>query len=263
MTAMATTSTGLGASFAQMIGPKSGSASPTRARLQIIALIYPNMVLLDLLGPHTVFNLTNAGVHLVAKDRTPVATDVGYSIAPTTTLAESPASCDILFVPGGLEGTTALMDDPDVIDFLVTRGSQSRFVTSVCTGSLLLGAAGLLRGYAATSHWSVRDFLALMGATVKTDRVVKDRNRVTGGGVTAGIDFGLELAHELRGEEYARAIQLALEYNPKPPFAAGTPQEAGGVLTQKVLELRGVAITAAKEAAKRAGTRLMEPRASK
>ena len=235
---MVATVTGWGASFAQTTG-----APP-----QIAALVYPGMVLLDLLGPHTVFNLLRADVHLVAKDRVPVPTDVGYLITPTMTLGECPMDLDVLFVPGGLEGT--------VLNFLATRGARARYVTSVCTGSLLLGAAGLLRGYNATSHWYVRDLLALMGANVKTERVVRDRNRLTGGGVTAGIDFGLELAREIRGDDYARLIQLVLEYNPQPPFAAGTPQQAGPALTQRVLDIRAPAITAAKEAAIRAGARL-------
>lgn len=254
---MTADATGLGASFALLNGPGSNpESSGGGAQLQIAALIYPNMVLLDLLGPHTVFNLLRGNVHLVAKDLTPVRVDVGYSIAPTMTLAECPMELDILFVPGGLEGTVALMDDTEVLGFLATRGARSRYVTSVCTGSLLLGAAGLLRGYDATSHWYVRDLLALMGANVKAERVVRDRNRLTGGGVTAGIDFGLELARELRGEDYARLIQLVLEYNPEPPFAAGTPRQAGHVLTQRVLEIRGPALAAAKQAATRAGERL-------
>jgi cyclohexyl-isocyanide hydratase len=260
---MAANATGLSASFALMSGSGSDPASSgDGVQPQIAALVYPNMVLLDLLGPHTVFNLLRANVHLVAKDRAPVCVDVGYSIAPTMTLAECPMELDVLFVPGGLEGTVALMDDPEVLNFLATRGARSRFVSSVCTGSLLLGAAGLLRGYDATSHWYVRDLLALMGANVKTERVVRDRNRLTGGGVTAGIDFGLELARELRGEDYARLIQLVLEYNPEPPFAAGTPQHAGHALTQRVLEIRSPALAAAKEAAIRAGGRLVSLQAA-
>jgi cyclohexyl-isocyanide hydratase len=179
------------------------------------------------------------------------------------TFAECPMELDVLFVPGGLEGTAALMDDLEVLNFLATRGTRSRFVSSVCTGSLLLGAAGLLRGYDATSHWSVRDLLALMGANVKAERVVRDRNRLTGGGVTAGIDFGLELACELRGEEYARLIQLALEYNPQPPFAAGTPRQAGSALTQRLLEIRAPAIAAVKAAVIRASERLAPAHAAR
>ena len=225
-------------------------------RLQIGALVYPRMILLDLAGPQTVFNLMRAEVHLVAKDRTPVQTDVGIPITPTATLEQCPADLDVLFVPGGLEGTVAAMDDPAVVDFLADRGVRAKFVTSVCTGSLLLGAAGLLRGYAATSHWYVRDLLGLMGASAKADRVVVDRNRVTGAGVTAGLDFSFELARQLCGDEAPRLFELVLEYDPKPPFAAGTPELAGASLTDRVRQIRGPAIAAAREAAVRAAERL-------
>jgi cyclohexyl-isocyanide hydratase len=238
-------------------GPQPwGGLPPNMAPLQIAALVFPGMVLLDLIGPQTVFALLRANVHLVSRDRTPVATDVGCAIAPTMTFDECPSELDVLFVPGGLEGTVGLMDDDKVLDFLAERGQKARFVTSVCTGSLLLAAAGLLRGYQATSHWYVRDLLALMGAEVRADRVVRDRNRVTGGGVTAGIDFGLDLARELRGEQDAHRVQLVLEYAPQPPFDAGTPQQAGRDLTERVLEMRGPAIASAKKAAERARQRL-------
>jgi cyclohexyl-isocyanide hydratase len=118
------------------------------------------------------------------------------------------------------------------------RGERAKFVTSVCTGSLLLGAAGLLRGYAATSHWYVRDLPGLIGASAKADRVVVDRNRVTGAGVTAGLDFSFELARQLRGEETPRLFELVLEYDPKPPFPAGTPELAGAPLTDRVRQIR-------------------------
>jgi cyclohexyl-isocyanide hydratase len=254
---MAVTGTGQSASTGQAPGPLPwGGLPPNVVPLQIAALVYPGMVLLDLIGPHTVFTVLRANVHLVSKDRTPVATDVGCAIAPTMTLDECPSELDVLFVPGGLEGTVALMDDDKVLDFLAARGQKARFVTSVCTGSLLLGAAGLLRGYQATSHWYVRDLLSLMGAEVRADRVVRDRNRVTGGGVTAGIDFGLDLAQELSGKQDAHRVQLVLEYAPQPPFDAGTPQRAGRDLTERVLEMRGPAIASAKKAAERARHRL-------
>jgi cyclohexyl-isocyanide hydratase len=140
---------------------------------------------------------------------------------------ECPADLDVLFIPGGLEGSVAMMDEKELLDVLADRGSQARFVTSVCTGALVLGAAGLLRGYQATSHWYVRDLLGLLGATVATERVVVDRNRITGGGVTAGLDFGLELARRMRGEDTAQLIQLVLEYDPKLPLNAGSPEKAG------------------------------------
>jgi cyclohexyl-isocyanide hydratase len=188
--------------LAQTAQPQPSAPSPNNApQLQIGALVYPRMILLDLAGPQTVFNLMRGNVHLVAKEQAPVPTDIGISIAPTPTFEQCPADLDVLFVPGGLEGTVAAMDDPAIVNFLADRGGRAKFVTSVCTGSLLLSAAGLLRGYAATSHWYVRDLLALMGAAPRGDRVVVDRDRITGAGVTAGLDFAIELARQIRGEE--------------------------------------------------------------
>ena len=239
--------------LAQTRAPQAAGNPPP---LQVGALVYPRMILLDLVGPQTVFSLMRANVHLVGKDRSSVPTDAGIPIAPTTTIAECPADLDVLFVPGGLEGTVAAMGDPAFVDFLADRGSRAKLVTSVCTGSLLLGAAGLLRGYAATSHWYVRDLLPALGAVPKAERVVVDRNRITGGGVTAGIDFGFELARQLRGGETARLFELVLEYDPKPPFASGTPEQASVALTDRVRQIRSPAITAAEDAVARAAQRL-------
>jgi cyclohexyl-isocyanide hydratase len=169
-------------------------------------------------------------------------------VSANTSFATCPAELDVLFVPGGLKGTVALMRDKEVLDFLANRGARARYVTSVCTGSLALGAAGLLNGYRATSHWYVRDLLPLMGAIVAPDRVVVDRNRITGGGVTAGLDFGLTLVAALRGDEYARRIQLLLVSAPKPPFDAGEPESAGSTLVQEVLDRRMPLIAAARSA---------------
>jgi cyclohexyl-isocyanide hydratase len=163
-------------------------------------------------------------VHLVAGSRDPVRTDVGIPVQPAMTFDECPSDLDVVFVPGGLAGSIAAMGDQATLAFLADRGSRARWVTSVCTGSLVLGAAGLLKGYKATSHWDVRDLRPLMGAEVSEDRVVTNRNRITAGGVTAGIDFGLALAAQLRGEDYAKRIQLSLEYDPKPPYSAGSPR---------------------------------------
>ena len=175
----------------------------------------------------TVFNILRCRVDLVWKDRAPVWTDVGIPFAATRTFTETPRDLDVLFVPGGIMGTTDCMNDPEVCGFLADRGARAKWVTSVCTGSLALGAAGLLKGYDATAHWAVADLLPLMGARHVDKRVVRDRNRMTGGGVTAGIDFGLTLAAELRGEEAAREVQLMIEYAPEPPFRNGTPADAG------------------------------------
>lgn len=203
---------------------------------KIAMLIHPKMVALDLIGPLTVFNILRCNVMLVWKDKTPVSTDVRLPIAATHIFDEVPANVDVLFVPGGRMGTVDCMNDPAVMAFLADRGSRAKWVTSVCTGSLALAAAGLLKGYDATSHWQVADFLPRMGARHVDKRVVIDRNRMTGGGVTAGIDFGLTLAAHLKDEEAARRVQLIMEYAPEPPFRNGTPKEAG---PKRVAELTG------------------------
>ena len=153
-------------------------------------------------------------------------TDSGLAVIATTSLADAWATPDILFAPGGLLPTFELLEDAEVIEFLRSRGEQAKWVTSVCTGAVLLGAAGLLRGYRAATHWFARDSLALFGATPSNERWVIDRNRATGGGVTAGIDFGLAVLAHLAGPDLARVVQLALEYSPQPPFRSGTPEEA-------------------------------------
>jgi transcriptional regulator GlxA family with amidase domain len=162
----------------------------------------------------------------------------------------------VLFVPGGLKGTVDAMKDSATIDFLKSRGERARFVTSVCTGSLLLGAAGLLKGYSATSHWYVRQLLPLMGATLRKDRVVEDRNRITAGGVTAGIDFRLTIGAKLANEDAARRVQLLIEYDPKPPFDAGSPERAGPALADVILQRRGALIAEAEAAAREAGAKI-------
>ena len=199
-------------------------AVPTGSRLQIGMLLYPGLSALDLVGPHPFFaELSNTKVHLLWKDLNPVACSLGYSIVPTTSIKDCPRDLDVLFVPGGTVGTITMMNDGEILSFLADRGSRARYVTSVCTGSLVLGMAGLLEGYDVTCHWRFRDLLPLFGAKPIEDRVVIDRNRITGGGVTAGIDFGLVLASRLRGRQEAELLQLYNEYDPHPPFAAGTP----------------------------------------
>lgn len=239
-----------------LVARSAGAAGDAEKRLTVIALIHPGMILLDLVGPLTCFNMMMADVHLAWKTMDPVRTDTGVTVAPTTTFAECPTEADVLFVPGGLSGTTTMMEDDDVVDFLRSRGTRSRYVTSVCTGSLLLGAAGLLKGKRATSHWYTRDLLPLFGATPTNDRVVADGNVITGGGVTAGIDFGLALVARLRGEDTAKFIQLLLEYDPQPPFKAGSPEEAGRVLAAAVLTRRAPALEAAKATAERVAVKI-------
>jgi cyclohexyl-isocyanide hydratase len=224
---------------------------------QIAMLVYPNLIPLDLFGPHAVFAaLGNVQVHLVWKTRDIVVSHNGIPIQPTATLENCPEKLDILFVPGGLKGTVAIMNDPRIMAFLQDRGKRARYVTSVCTGSLALGAAGLLHGYKATSHWQVRDLLPLLGAEVVAERVVEDRNRITGGGVTAGIDFGLRVAAQLRGEDYAKMLQLVFEYDPQPPFHAGSPEMADEHLVRHLQIRRTAELDAARKAAQQAGRRL-------
>jgi transcriptional regulator GlxA family with amidase domain len=240
-------------SLLNLLAPAALAQPAPSGRPKVGLVIYSDMILLDLAGPLTAFNMMQADVQLVAKTEQAVMTDVRLPVAPTVTFETAPKAFDVLFVPGGLKGTVAAVQDRQTVDFIRAQGEAARFVTSVCTGSLLLGAAGLLRGYQATSHWYVRDLLAHMGAVVRTDRVVEDRNRVTAGGVTAGIDFALTIAAKLSGEETAKRIQLLLEYDPKPPFDSGSPQHAGPVLVADVLRRRQDVIGEAEAAARAAG----------
>ena len=194
--------------------------------ISVALLLFPNVTQLDLTGPAQVLSrLGNVQLDLVWKDRTPVATDAGFAIVPTATFADI-SRADILCVPGGM-GVTEVIADDEAMAWVRAVGAEARWVTSVCTGSLILGAAGLLKGYRAATHWSWRDYLAMFGAEMVPERVVVDRNRVTGGGVTAGIDFALTLMAEVRGDQFAKAVQLSLEYDPAPPFDAGSPEKAG------------------------------------
>lgn len=194
---------------------------------QIGMLLYPGMTALDFVGPQYMFaGLMGATVHHIAKTMEPVTSDTKLAILPTLTLAQTPRDLDILFVPGGGEGTLAAMQDAELLAFVADRGSRAKWVTSVCTGSLVLGAAGLLRGYKATSHWVARPLLNEVGATPVDARVVRDRNRITGAGVSAGLDLGLTLVGMLRDREYAQSVQLLCEYAPEPPFHAGSPRTA-------------------------------------
>jgi cyclohexyl-isocyanide hydratase len=193
--------------------------------LQIAMVVYPKLTLLDLVGPQTALGLHGV-THIVADRLEPVASDSGIALIPTTTYEQCPTDLDVLFVPGG-EGTAAAMEDAKLLAFLRSRAETARYITSVCSGSLILAAAGVLQGYRATTHWTSLDVLTAFGVTAEAARVVMDRNRLTGGGVTAGIDFGLTLLAQLRGEPAARMTQLAMEYDPQPPFDAGSPASAG------------------------------------
>lgn len=194
--------------------------------MHIAFLLFPGLTQLDLTGPAQFLSrLPGARVDLVWETRDPVPSDAGFSILPTASFAEVPAA-DILCVPGGI-GVAEVIDNPAALDWVRQVGADAQWVTSVCTGSLILGAAGLLRGYKATTHWAWHDLLALFGAEPVHARHVIDRNRATGGGVTAGIDFALALIREIAGEEHARMVQLSLEYDPDPPLDAGSPAKAG------------------------------------
>jgi cyclohexyl-isocyanide hydratase len=193
--------------------------------IRISFLLFPNVTQLDLTGPAQVLSrLGNATIDLVAATREPVSTDAGFALLPTATFADA-VQPDILCVPGGF-GTQDAMEDEATMAWVRHAAAGATWVTSVCTGSLLLGAAGLLKGYRATSHWASHHHLAAFGAIPVHERVVFDRNRVTGGGVTAGIDFGLALTAAIRGEDHARLVQLSLEYDPAPPFDSGSPERA-------------------------------------
>jgi putative intracellular protease/amidase len=194
---------------------------------QIAMLVYPWMTALDLIGPQYMFaSLMGAQVHLVGKTRDPVTSDTGVTITPTASFRECPADLTVLFAPGGTDGTIAAMEDDETRGFIADRGARATYVTSVCTGSLILAAAGLLRGYKATSHWAAREVLSEFGAIPVDERVVRDRNRITGAGVSAGLDFGLAMVAELRDAIYAQGVQLQAEYDPHPPFTAGSPHTA-------------------------------------
>lgn len=196
--------------------------------VRIAMLLFPGMTALDVVGPHDLLaGLAPGSLHLVAGQTGPVASDTGLILTATTDFKSCPRDLDVLFVPGG-DGTPEQMRDRATLAFLRDRAERAAWVSSVCTGSLILGAAGLLVGYRATSHWCVRErVLPLLGAVPVDERVVFDRNRVTAAGISAGLDFALALAAKLRGEAYARTGQLVAEYAPRPPFDAGSPATAG------------------------------------
>jgi cyclohexyl-isocyanide hydratase len=197
-------------------------------------LAFPRLTQLDLTGPFEVLSrVPGAAVHLLAPAPGPVIAEGGLQLVPTGTLEDAPP-LDVLCVPGGI-GINDLLEDDRVLDWIADQGGKARWVTSVCTGALALGAAGLLRGYLATTHWLSLDLLSIFGATPLAERVVVDRNRVTGGGVTAGIDFGLVLAARLAGDDAARRIALGLEYAPAPPVP-GSPRSASPALVNAMME---------------------------
>ena len=225
------------------------------APLQIGLVIFPRVTQLDLTGPVQVFSsVPGAKVHLIWKRIEPVPSDSVLVLTPTVTFADCP-QLDVICVPGGM-GTDDMVNDEEVLDFLRRQAVGAKYITSVCTGSLVLGAAGLLRGYRATTHWSAMDHLAPFGATPEKIRVCVDRNRVTGGGVTAGIDFALTLVSIMLDRESAEMIQLRLEYNPAPPFNAGSPDTAPPEILALMREKIAPAQARRSEAIGRAAARL-------
>lgn len=189
-------------------------------------LIFPHLTQLDLTGPLQVLaRLPQSTSHVVAKSLTPVPSDCGLALVPTCTFDNCPP-LDLICIPGGATGVADAIGDRETIAFVRAQASKASYVTSVCTGALILGAAGLLRGRRATTHWAFTDLLPLVGATYEKARVVRDGNLITAGGVTSGIDFALRVVAEIAGETAARTIQLGIEYDPAPPFDSGHPDRA-------------------------------------
>jgi cyclohexyl-isocyanide hydratase len=211
------------ASDAQMTPEQHESIlRPGKERIAIV--LYPQFTALDVIGPHHVFiNMVGAKVLLVAKTMDLVPSDTGFSITPNATFDQITDKQTLVLVPGGTTGTLDAMKDEATMNFLRRQGADAEWIGSVCTGSLVLAAAGLLKGYKATSHWLTRDALKAGGAEPVAQRYVEDRNRVTGAGVTAGIDFALHLVQKWRGTTYAKGVQLFMEYDPQPPFNSGSP----------------------------------------
>jgi cyclohexyl-isocyanide hydratase len=225
------------------------------ASLSIGMLLFPRLTQLDLTGPYEVLaRMPDAAVCLVADTLAPVRSELGLTITPDATF-DAPPPLDIICVPGG-PGVDPLMEDARLLGFLQAQAPRARYVTSVCTGALLLGAAGLLRGYRATTHWLSLVLLPLFGADPVEERVVIDRNRLTAAGVTAGMDLGLALAAELFGRAVAEEIQLTIEYDPAPPFGSGSPRTAPAAVVERVTRARGQSQAERRAIAGRAAARL-------
>ncbi len=224
-------------------------------RFQAGLLLFPDITQLDLTGPYEVFTkFPETDVHLLWKTLDPVAAAGGMRLLPTTAFADCP-QLDLICVPGGA-GMNALLNDAETLDFVRRQAEGARYVTSVCTGSLVLGAAGLLGGKRATTHWMSLPMLAAFGCEPVSERVVVDGNLVTGGGVTAGIDFALTIAGELFGAETAQRIQLAIEYDPQPPYDAGSPARADAALVAAVRKASAARQAERGEAVERAAARV-------
>jgi cyclohexyl-isocyanide hydratase len=215
-------------------------------------VIFPDLTQLDFTGPQQVLaRLPQSAMHIVAKSAAPVPSDSGLSFLPTHTFANCPR-LDLICVPGGSAGVVQAIGDQETIEFVQRQSITSKYVTSVCTGAFVLGAAGLLMGRRATTHWAFTELLPLVGATHEKARIVKDGNVITAGGVTSGIDFGLRLVAEIAGETVAQAIQLGIEYDPDPPFDSGHPDRASDAVKATVFPRYEKARASFREAINRA-----------
>lgn len=194
----------------------------------ILLLIYPGFTALDAIGPHYALSgMAGATVRFIAATMDAVKSESGFSVSPHLSFDQCPESIDLLLIPGGMAGTIEAMENESTMAFVKKAAARSKMIGSICTGALILGAAGLLRGYKATSHWQTMDLLPIVGATPVKERVVIDRNLVTCGGVTAGLDMGFALVRRYRGDLYAKGMQLLAEYDPQPPFPrSGNPSTA-------------------------------------
>jgi cyclohexyl-isocyanide hydratase len=200
--------------------------SPSMPLFNVGFVIFPELTQLDFTGPQQVLaRLPQSAMHIIAKSAAPVPSDSGLSLVPTHTFESCPR-LDLICIPGGSAGVVRAMGDQETIKFVQRQSSTAKYVTSVCTGAFILGAAGLLKGRRATTHWAFTELLSLVGATHEKGRIVKDGNVITAGGVTSGIDFGLSVVAEIAGETVAQAIQLGIEYDPEPPFDSGHPDRA-------------------------------------
>jgi len=220
-------------------------------QIAIGMVLFPRLTQLDFTAPYEVFSrMPNTRVYLLAETLEPVRSEYGLTITPDSSFENTP-KLDVLFVPGG-SGVNPLMENQAFLRYLRQQGQQAQYVTSVCTGALLLAAAGLLGGYRAATHWLSMDLLEIFGVEATWERVVMDRNRITGGGITAGIDFGLVLAAQVCGEQIAKEIQLMMEYAPEPPFQSGSPKIAEAALVEAVTHSRRGIQTTRREIAERA-----------
>ena len=210
-------------------------------------VIFPDLTQLDFTGPLQVLaRMPQSSTFVIAKSPAPVPSDCGLSLVPTHTFANCPP-LDLICVPGGVKGVIGAIGDHETVDFIRRQAAGAKYVTAVCTGAFVLGAAGLLKGRRVTTHWAYTELLPLVGAKYEKGRVVRDGNLITAGGVTAGIDFGLSVVAEIAGETVARTIQLGIEYDPAPPFDSGHPDSAPETIKAALSERYGKARSALRD----------------